>query len=401
MNFIRRLAHGDAHIDFIGKRKIWFTLSGVILLGSLLALPLWPAPSSCSPPLPSFFAGLNCGIEFKGGISIQAPIAEDSELADLDELEVIADVRDALEPLGADDAQIQVATENDQRNVIVQTTAVGETETQEEVATQVREITGAEISESPTQRIGRKWGGEITSKAVQALVIFLLVIIAFMSWRFEWKMAVGAFVALFHDLVITSGVYAISGFEVTPSTVIAILTILGYSLYDNVVVFDKVEENAALYATTGKMTYEESANLALNQVFMRSLNTSVTTLIPVAALLIVGAGIVGSGTLNDLSLALFVGLLVGTYSSVFVATPVLSMLKEREPRFQSVREKVLRDAKRTEMKTPTAGGPRETGDGSTVSTGPASGNVGKVPQTTRPPARAKAGSKKAKRRKKR
>ena len=402
MNFIRRLSHGDAHIDFIGKRKIWFTLSGILLLITLLALPLWPAESSCSPPLPSFFGGLNCGIEFKGGLSIQAPIGEDSELADLSELDVISEVRAALEPLGAGDAQIQVATEGDQRNVIVQTTAVGETETQEAVATEVREITGATIPESPTERIGRKWGGEITSKAVQALVIFLLVIIAFMSWRFEWKMAVGAFAALFHDLVITGGVYAISGFEVTPSTVIAILTILGYSLYDNVVVFDKVEENAALYATTGKMTYEESANLALNQVFMRSLNTSVTTLIPVAALLIVGAGFIGSGTLNDLALALFVGLAVGTYSSVFVATPVLSMLKEREPRFQSVREKVLRDAKRAAAKPITSSAPVEAVDGS-GSTGPAPAvAVGtKTPQTKRPPARAKAGSKKAKRRKKR
>ena len=402
MNIFRRLARGDTHIDFIGKRKIWFSLSAIVLLGTLLALPLWPAQSSCSPPLPSFFGGLNCGIEFKGGIAIEAPIAEDSGLADLDELEVISEVRDALEPLGAEDAQIQVASDAEGRSVIVQTSAVGSTETQEEVATTVREVTGAEIADSPTQRIGRKWGGEITSKAVQALVIFLLVIIAFMSWRFEWKMAVGAFAALFHDLIITAGVYAISGFEVTPSTVIAILTILGYSLYDNVVVFDKVEENAAIYATTGKMTYEESANLALNQVVMRSLNTSVTTLIPVAALLIVGAGIVGGGTLNDLALALFVGLLVGTYSSVFVATPVLSMLKEREPKFKSVREKVLRDAQRSAMK-PAAAGASAAGDGASVAStaSTSGGGAAKVPQTKRPPARAKAGSKKAKRRKRR
>lgn len=402
MNIFRRLARGETHIDFIGKRKIWFTLSAIVLLGTLLALPLWPAESSCSPPLPSFLGGLSCGIEFKGGISIEAPIEADSDLADLDELGVIAEVRDALEPLGAGDAQIQVASDDAGRSVIVQTTAVGATETQEEVATVVRETTGASIADSPTQRIGRKWGGEITSKAVQALVIFLLVIVAFMSWRFEWKMAVGAFAALFHDLIITAGVYAISGFEVTPSTVIAILTILGYSLYDNVVVFDKVEENAAIYATTGKMTYEQSANLALNQVVMRSLNTSVTTLIPVAALLIVGAGIVGSGTLNDLALALFVGLLVGTYSSVFVATPILSMLKEREPRFQSVREKVLRDAKRSAMKPAAAGAPMA-GDGASVAgTASTSGSgAAKVPQTKRPPARAKAGSKKAKRRKRR
>ena len=400
MSKLRRLYTGETNIDFVGKRKLWFAISGLVVLISVLALPLRPAESSCAPPLPGFFKGLNCGIEFKGGLSIEAPIESASPLADQSELEVIQSVRDALEPVGAGDAQIQVAeSEEGVRSVIVQTTAVGETEQQQAVADEVREITGASIADSPTQRIGRKWGGEITGKAVQALVIFLLVIVLFISWRFEWQMAVGAFAALFHDLIITTGVYALVGFEVTPSTVIAILTILGYSLYDNVVVFDKLEENTKLYAMTGRMTYADAANLSMNEVFMRSLNTSLSTLLPVAALLLVGAGLAGAGTLNDLALALFVGLLVGTYSSIFVATMILTMLKEREPRYQNIREKVLRETKRAAALQPaTAGVPGEAAEPLTSGRKPP---TRPTPKTTAAPPRAKAGSKKAKRRKKR
>ena len=401
MSVLSRLYHGETNVDFIGKRNLWFAVSAVLILVSLLAMPLRGAESSCSPPLPSYFKGLNCGIEFKGGISIEAPIKDTSDLADLDDLAVIGEVRDTLEPFGASDAQVQVATAEGVRSVIVQTTAVGEASEQEKVADAVRELTGASIEESPRQQIGRKWGGEITGKAIKALLIFFLVIVAFISWRFEWKMAVGAFAALFHDLVITAGIYALVGFEVTPSTIIAILTILGYSLYDTVVVFDKVEENTNMYAMTGKMTYEASANLDMNQVFMRSLNTSLATLLPVAALLFVGAGLLGATTLEDLALALFVGIAVGTYSSIFVATPILSLLKEHEPRFKSVREKVLRDAKRAGALQPaTAGAPVEAVDDSpsTASSQPA---ASKPAQQKRPQSRPRAGSKKAKRRKRR
>ena len=392
---LHRIYQGETDIDFIGKRKIWFSISAALVLISLGAIAFRPADSSCSPPLPNLFKGLSCGIEFKGGIAIQAPISDDSELADLDDLEVIEEVENTAAEAGASEAQVQIATADDgTRSVLLQTSAVGDAESQEQVADAVREVTGASIEDSPREQIGRKWGSEITGKAIQALVIFLLVIAAFMSWRFEWKMAVGAFVALFHDLIITAGVYALVGFEVTPATVIAILTILGYSLYDTVVVFDKVEEDTALYAATGKMTYEGAANLALNQVFMRSLNTSLATLIPVATLLFVGAGLLGADTMKDLALALFVGLMVGAYSSVFVATPVLSILKEREPRFQSVRQKVLREAKKeTAPATPsdteeeTVRVPAAVGAGASPS----------QPPSTRP----RTGSKKAKRRKRR
>jgi preprotein translocase subunit SecF len=341
-SFLSKLYRGDTNIDFIGRRRLWFTISGVVILACLLILPFRPATSSCSPPLPGFLGGLNCGIEFKGGVAVQAPISESSELSNLSELEVIAEIEQRLASIGVSDPQIQVATADGERSVIVQTSAVGEAEEQEQIAEVVREMTGATVAESPTQRIGRKWGGEITGKAIRALFVFLLVVSAFISLRFEWKMALASIVAMVHDLILTSGVYAAIGFEVTPSTVIAILTILGYSLYDNVVVFDKVEENTVAYAATGKMTYESAANMAVNQVFMRSLNTSLTTLLPVSALLFVGAGLLGATTLKDLALALLVGMVTGAYSSVFVATPILTILKEREPRYQGIRQRVER-----------------------------------------------------------
>lgn len=358
-SLLSKLYRGETNIDFIGRRKLWFAISGVVIAACLLVLPFRPTESSCSPPLPGFLAGLRCGIEFKGGVSIQAPISDSSQLNELSELEVIGEIEDTLSRIGVSDPQIQVATTADERSVIVQTSAVGEAEQQEEIAQAVRKLTGATIAESPTQRIGRKWGGEITGKAIRALFVFLLVVAAFMSLRFEWKMAVTALIAMVHDLILTSGVYAAVGFEVTPSTVIAILTILGYSLYDNVVVFDKVEENTVAYAATGKRTYESAANLAVNQVFMRSLNTSLTTLLPVSALLFVGAGLLGATTMKDLALALLVGMVTGAYSSVFVATPILTILKEREPRYQGIRERVEK-AERAAAARPSAAG---SGDG--------------------------------------
>jgi preprotein translocase subunit SecF len=324
-----RIYRGETNVDFIGRRKLWFSLSTVVLLACLASL---------------FIKGLNFGIEFEGGVQVQAPV-EDQRLVQAEPTDVIAIVRDAITGLGAEDAQIQV-TEGETRSILVQTKRVTTGAARNRLIEAVAESVGADPAETDSASIGSKWGAEITNKAVRALVIFLVVVVAFMSWRFDWKMAVGAMAALVHDLLITAGVYSMVGFEVTPSTVIAILTILGYSLYDTVVVFDKVEEDTTMYATTGKMTYQDAANLAMNQVFMRSLNTSLSTLLPVAALLFVGAGLLGAGTLEDLALALFVGILSGTYSSIFVATPILAMLKEREPRYRNVRDKVLRDARR-------------------------------------------------------
>ena len=192
------------------------------------------------------------------------------------------------------------------------------------------------------QLVGPTWGSQITSKALEALIIFLVVIVIYLSIAFEWRMAVAAFVALLHDILITIGVYALTGFEVSPTSVIGLLTILGYSLYDTVVVFDKVRENTAGLLTTQRSTYSDAANLALNQTLVRSINTSLTALLPVASILFVGAGLLGAGTLKDLALVLFVGMLSGTYSSIFIATPVLADLKERDPQYKDLAVKVNR-----------------------------------------------------------
>lgn len=403
MSRIGRAYRGETHIDFLGKRRIWFALSAFLVLGSLLVLPLRPAESSCSPPLPGYFAGLSCGIEFKGGVSIQAPIAPDSDLADMSELQIVSAVRDRVAEAGALDVQVQVATQDGRRSVIVQTTELGDPEAQAQFQDAVREITGASVAEASPQSIGRKWGGEITRKAVRALFVFLIVVLAFISWRFEWKMALASIIAMVHDLIVTAGVYAVVGFEVTPSTVIAILTILGYSLYDTVVVFDKVEEDVAAYAATGRTTYQDAANRATNEVFMRSLNTSLSTLLPVGALLFIGAGFLGATTLQDLSLALLIGLLAGAYSSIFIAVPVLSMLKEKEPRYQKVRERLTRVGRDAGLSARPAAA---TGDGGSLALTemePARlSSEPRRPATTVPQAaRPAAGSKKARRRRRR
>ncbi|MDQ3784045.1 MAG: protein translocase subunit SecF [Actinomycetota bacterium] len=381
---LRRIYRGETNIDFLGRRKLWFTLSGIVVLTCLGLLVT---------------RGLNYGIEFVGGVSIQAPVSN-PELESVSDAEVVSLVAGALDPLGASDAQIQVFRSGADRSVNVQTEEVADPSEQARVVNAVREVAGASVADTNNQRIGSEWGDEITSKAVRALIIFMMVILVFISWRFEWKMAVAALVALIHDLLITAGIYSLVGFEVTPSTVIAILTILGYSLYDTVVVFDKVEEDTAALATTGRMTYQGAANLALNQVFMRSLNTSLSTLLPVAALLFVGAGLLGAETLKDLSLALFVGLVIGSYSSIFLATPVLSLWKERELKYRNVRAKVLREAQRARSE-PAGAEPGAIAARPRAAPEMAAASPRPTPSASRSASRPQAGSKKAKRRKRR
>jgi len=389
-----RAYRGESEFDFLGRSKLWFALSGVLLLVSVLAMFFRPSETPCRQ-LPT--KGLNCGIEFNGGLSISAPVPDDGPLGETDDLDLPRALSDSLAPVGAEDAQIQVATTEGVRNVQVQTREATSPEQREQIVAAVSDATGASSQDTTSESISASFGGEITSKALRALLVFLVVIVVFMSWRFEWKMAVGALAALFHDMVITTGIYALVGFEVTPSTVVALLTILGYSLYDTVVVFDKLEENTNAFAATGRMTYMAAANRALNQVFMRSLNTSLTTVLPVSALLFIGAGLLGASTLEDLALALLIGILAGTYSSIFFATPILAVLKEREPRYRNVREKVLREQRRrrtTEGRSPvpaTVGAPTHEDTDSSAPERPASGNVSK----TRP----RAGAKKKRRRK--
>ena len=379
---LSRLYRGESNIDFLGRKKVWFALSGIVVV-------------ICAATLVT--KGLNFGIEFEGGVQTQVPVPDDGPLTGADDSEVIAEVEAALPP-EATDAQIQVTTDSDgQRSVLVQSKAVADSEEQRQaLSSAVSDTVGADAT--GTQQVSGTWGEEITNKALRAFFIFLIVVLVFISLRFEWKMAIAAVVAMIHDLIITAGVYSLVGFEVTPSSVIAILTILGYSLYDNVVVFDKVEENTESLAATGRMTYEDSANLAMNQVFMRSLNTQLASILPVAGLLFVGAGLLGADTLKDLSLALFVGLLVGTYSSIFVATPILAVWKEREPRYRNVRERLARESQRAQAREAAADvSGTDEGEERRVPVAVPSGPAGTSKVTSRP----RAGTKKAKRRRRR
>jgi preprotein translocase subunit SecF len=196
------------------------------------------------------------------------------------------------------------------------------------------------VEQVDVQVVGPTWGGEITKKAVQALIVFMILVSVFLAIYFTWQMALAALVALIHDIVITVGVYSLMQFEVTPGTVVGILTILGYSLYDTVVVFDKVKENTRGILGQSRYTYGQAANLAVNQTLVRSINTSIVALLPVAAILFVGAGVLGAGTLKDLSLALFVGIAAGAYSSIFIATPFLAQLMERDSQMQALARRV-------------------------------------------------------------
>ena len=388
---MHKFFHGETKIDFLGKRRIWFAISGVLILASLLLLPLRPSDTPCG----GFFNGLTCGIEFKGGVAVTVEIPDDGPLGDAEELDVIAEVEEAAGAVGATDPRVQVATDGDGRNVIVQTGELEDTQQQEDLVEAVVDATGAETARD-IEQISSTWGGEITSKAIQALLVFVVVVSIFLTLKFEWKMALASMIAMLHDLIITAGLYALIGFEVTPSTVIAILTILGYSLYDNVVVFDKVEEDTSLLAATGKMTYQDAANRAMNEVFMRSLNTALATLLPVATLLFVGAGLLGATTLKDLALALFIGLLAGAYSSMFVATPILAMLKEREPKYRNVRQKLERDRAKAAA-APAATPAPALADAGASSNPTAPAGAGSTSVSNRP----RAGTKKASRRRRR
>ncbi len=315
-----RLYHGETSFDFVGRMRRWFVISGVVIVVGLLGFA---------------FRGLNFGIDFKGGTAWEVPTSHPS----------VSRARDALRPLGLAEAKITQIGSGSKSIIRVQ--ARPGSGTPEERKAKQTQITDAlakrfstDASKVSVNEVGPTWGSDISRKAVRALIVFLVLIAAYISLRFEWKMAVAALAALAHDILVTVGVYALSGFEVTPATVVAFLTILGYSLYDTIVVFDKVEENTRGLASTGRMTYSDMVNLSMNQVLMRSLNTSFVAIMPILSILGVGAFVLGATTLQDFGLALLVGLLTGAYSSIFIASPVLAWLKEREPRYSSIRQRL-------------------------------------------------------------
>ncbi|MFC9977033.1 protein translocase subunit SecF [Spirillospora sp. NPDC127200] len=309
---VSRVYRGEVSADIVGKPKLWYSISGLLLVFSLAGL---------------LIQGLNIGVEFKGGSVFTFGASHHS----------IEQVRAAVTGAGTHQAIVQKAGD-DWRVTTESLPSKKVTEVKQNISKELQ-VPADKVS---TQVVGASWGGEIQSKAWQALIVFMVLIIAYLSVAFEWRMAVAAVVALVHDLVITAGIYAWSGFEVTPATLLGFLTILGYSLYDAVVVFDMIKEVTKPLTTTSKITYSEAANEALSSTLVRSLNTSLVAILPVAAILFIGTTLFGAGTLKDLSLSLFVGMVVGTYSSICVATPLLVQLKEREPKYVQLRQNLAR-----------------------------------------------------------
>jgi preprotein translocase subunit SecF len=312
-----RLYRGDVSVDFVGRQKLWYKISGAILVVSIAALLIF---------------GLKFSVDFKGGsvFKFTAPAATSTQVSNT--------VTNAgggstitVQQVGGKSWTVQTPVLSQRKQFAVQ----------DAIKSRFGLKNAGQVS---LQSIGPSWGSQISQKALEALIAFLIVVVFYLSLAFEWRMATAALVALLHDIVITVGVYALLRFEVSPATVIGLLTILGYSLYDTVVVFDKVRENTAGLLATRRTTYSEAANLALNQTLVRSINTSLIALLPVAAILSVSVFLLGNGELKDLSLVLFVGMLSGTYSSICIATPVLADLKERQPEFRQLRKQIAQRA---------------------------------------------------------
>ncbi len=301
MSAITRIYRGETSFDFVAISKKTLLVSLVFVVGSIVMMLVKP---------------FNLSIDFTGGVIITVENQAGS---------TVEQFRNDLRSVGYADARVQITGEG---FVHVQTEALS-ADAQDVLAVSVAEAAGASVNDLNVSAVGPTFGAEVTRKAVEALVVFLIVVALFITWRFEWKMAVAALTALFHDLMIAGGLYALIGFVVTPATIIAVLTILGYSLYDTVVVFDKVNEN--IHEQDTRTTYRSIVNLSMNQVLMRSINTSLTSLLPVGTLLFVGFFAIGAETLKEFALALFVGIAVGTYSSIFVAAPVLAQWKSAEP----------------------------------------------------------------------
>ena len=317
---------GRKSIDFVGKTRIWYAISGLIIVAAVLGL---------------YFKGLNFGLEFRGGAQFTVTLPADQATQDnADKL------RDDVAGTGIPSTQQVVVTTAGKNNIIIETEPLTPDESNQVEATIEKSVHVTKDAISADE-IGPSWGKEVAKRSATGLVVFL-VLVVLMIWGYfrQWKMSVAAMVALAHDLVITVGIYALSGFEVTPATVTGVLTILGFSLYDTVVVFDKVRENTKNLRGTHQ-TYAEAANLAVNQTLVRSINNSIVALIPVGAILYVGAVQLGSGSLKDLALALFVGMAAGAYSSIFIATPLLAHMKLREPALQEL-DKRLKSRRRHE-----------------------------------------------------
>lgn len=340
----QRIYRGEVSYNFLGHWKRWYILSAILILISIGAVAI---------------RGLNLGIEFRGGADFGIPSATCS----------VEEARTVAEGATGGGAIVTVAGSGAMR---VQTEPLTP-EQSLTVAEKLGAACGAAATDIRVQVVGPTWGAEITSKAIQGLLVFIALVTIFLAFYFEWRMAIAALIALIHDLIITIGIYALIGLEVTPATIIGVLTILAYSLYDTVVVFDKVKENTRNIAGQSVMTYQEAANLAVNQTVVRSLNTSITSILPVLAIIIVGAGLLGAGTLLDLAVALAVGTAAGAYSSIFIATPILSQMRSRQPEMKALAARVYARRKQAAAKAPDA--TNDSGDQPPTPVNPASSRV--------------------------
>jgi preprotein translocase subunit SecF len=375
-NPLARLYRGQTQFDFINRWRYWFALSGTIIVIGMVALGA---------------RGLNLSIDFRGGTVWEVP----TNLA-APGTATVAAVRADLGKISPSLSQGTVTELTDRQtgqvNVQVQEPA---TKTNDpvlinDVTNSLAKVGHVSVDDVTLNAIGPSWGSDITNKAIEAVVVFVVILFIAISIYFETKMAIAAFVALLHDMLVAVGIYALSGFQVSPDTVIAWLTVLGYSLYDTIVVFDKVKENTRGLASTNRVTYTDVVNLSMNQVLARSINTSFVAIMPVLCILVIGSWILGASALNDFGLALFIGLTSGAYSSIFIASPLLALLKEREPRYAEIRKRLAMYPNARQVLVPTglASGPALAGVGvaqvaSSVA-GTAGGDGGKAIAGPRP-----------------
>jgi preprotein translocase subunit SecF len=325
MGPLSRLYAGLTTFDFVGRKKVWFTISAVIIVAGMLALGV---------------KGLNLGVDFKGGSTwtVIAPGATQQGAVNA----VTPPLSNPIvEILSGKTVTVQVEADLNGLSSAQRLTITNQVVKQ--LAAYATHVTGKLVkgSDVSSSFVGPTWGGEVTKKAFEALIAFFIAVVAYISIRFEPKMAIAAFLAMLHDLAVTIGIYAIFGFQVTPDTVIAVLTILGYSLYDTVVVFDRIRDNTKPFAASGRMTYSAMVNLSMNQTLARSINTSMVAILPVLSVLLIGAQLLGAITLQSYGVALTVGLLSGAYSSIFIASPLLAIMKEREQKYVAVRQRLL------------------------------------------------------------
>ncbi|GAB1693095.1 protein translocase subunit SecF [Krasilnikovia sp. M28-CT-15] len=345
--FAYRLYRGEADLNIIGRRKVWFLTAALLTLVAIGSF---------------VFRGFDLGIEFEGGTAFNVPaVAQDGRK--LTATEVQDSVKKAVAsvvPDGQVSAAQGVGRSGKEQSFNIRASAMSTENAATVKATIVSDlkVDATHVSDS---QVSAAWGGAVTRQALIGLGVFLVLVMGYLVIRFEWRMAVAAVSSLLLDLILTAGVYSLSGFEVTPSTVIGFLTILGFSLYDVVVVFDKVQENTRGITAGSTQTYGEATNLAVNQTLMRSINTGLVALLPVGGLLFIGAGLLGAGTLKDLGLVLFVGMGIGVAASILFAAPLLSWLKDQEPRIKSHNARVLsrRSAGRSEGAAKRTEGPSD------------------------------------------